>query len=134
MGYRNLRMHPALQPPPSSPSPRQQRAHGDLAQPWPQAASQQEHQPSSVNSSHDGQPGARQLSESAVPSLLDQCQAALLSDLSAGSVCEVLQVADCLSPVVDGLRRWAGLGEGHKGGRGRLATCSIGKILRREVP
>ncbi|KAL4421040.1 hypothetical protein ABPG77_007515 [Micractinium sp. CCAP 211/92] len=104
VGYRNLRMHPALQPPPSSPSPRQQRAHGDLAQPWPQAASQQEHQSSSVNSSHDGQPGARQLSESAVPSLLDQCQAALLSDLSAGSVCEVLQVADCLSPVVDGLR------------------------------
>lgn len=119
MGYRNLRMHPALQPPPSSPPPKQQRAHGDLAQAaWQQA--EQGCLPAASCSPHDWQPGAHQPALSAVPSLLDLCQAELLSGLSVGSVCEVLQVADCLSPVVDGLRRWAGLS------RGRRARAGMG--------
>ncbi|KAL4459024.1 hypothetical protein ABPG75_013889 [Micractinium tetrahymenae] len=103
VGYRNLRMHPALQPPPSSPPPRQQLAQGDPAPAWPEGASQQ---------AQHGRPQAfsfglhkqRQEAASTVPSLVDMCQAALLCGLSAGGVCEVLLVADCLSPVVDGLR------------------------------
>ena len=106
VGYRNLCMHPVLQPPPSSPPPKQQRAvAGDSSgaqqqqATWPDAASQQQ----------QGRQ-EQQLSAAAPPSLLDCCQATLLAALSPGTVCELLQVADCLAPVLDDLRRWATAG------------------------
>lgn len=101
VGYRNLRMHPVLHPPPSSPPPKQERAsqqawppsepgRGQLMAPGPAAVTAQQAQQASP-----------------VPSLLHCCQAMLGRSLAPGSVCDVLQVADCLDPVVDGLRRWA---------------------------
>lgn len=95
VAYRSLRMHPVLHPPPASPPPKQQRA---AQQAWAAAAppgEQQQPQPE--------QPPPQQPQP---PSLLECCQAALRQSLSPGSVCDVLQVADCLAPVVDGLRRW----------------------------
>lgn len=91
VGYRNLCMHPALALLPRSPSPKQQRAAGaGQQQPW-------ELWPEEAQTPPSASP----------PSLLDCCQAALLRGLTPLSVCDLLQVADCLSPVADRLRRWA---------------------------
>lgn len=97
-------MNPVLQPPPSSPPPKQERA---AQQAWAPGGPGCSPRPAA------GAAGAQQEQEqqgaqppSAVPSLLDCCQAALLRSLAPGSVCTVLQVADCLDPMVDGLRRW----------------------------
>ena len=110
VGYRNLRMHPVLQPPPSSPPPKQQRAaagEGSDAQQqqhaaWLDGTSQQQQQ--------GQQPQQHDQQSTAPASLLDCCQATLRAALSPGSVCELLQVADCLAPVLDDLRRWATAG------------------------
>ena len=101
VGYRNLRMHPVLHPPPSSPPPKQERA----AQPaWPPS----EPGRSQLTAAGPAAVTAQQAQQaSSVPSLLHCCQAMLGRSLAPGSVCDVLQVADCLDPVVDGLRRWA---------------------------
>lgn len=91
VGYRNLCMHPALALLPRSPSPKQQRAAGaGQQQPW-------ELWPEEAQTPPSASP----------PSLLDCCQAALLRGLTPLSVCDLLQVADCLSPVADRLRSHA---------------------------
>lgn len=98
-----MRLYPALQPVPSSPPPKQQRAIGGSSGSGSQLASLGQQPQASAfqpqqSEQQDEQPCA-------VRSLLDACQEALLTALSPCSVCEVLQVADCLSPVVDSLRR-----------------------------
>ena len=102
VGYRNLRMHPVLHPPPSSPPPKQERAAQQVWLPGePDRSQLTAAGPASV-----AQQAQQAQQESAVPSLLHCCQAALGRSLAPGSVCDVLQ--DCLAPVVDGLRRWGG--------------------------
>lgn len=91
VGYRNLRVHPVLQPPPNSPPPKQHRA---AQQPWEGVAG-------------EDTPAAPR-PQSGAPSLLHCCQAALQASMSPASVCDLLQVADCLAPVLDDLRRWVG--------------------------
>ena len=117
MAYRNLRMHPVLQPPPCSPLPKQARGGGgggagdgdDASEPQAATAEQQQRDQQQALSPIARRGLAAQLgglgSEAPPPSLLQLCQAVLMRSLSAGSVCEVLQVADCLEPVLDGLRR-----------------------------
>lgn len=95
VGYRNLRMHPVLHPPPSSPPPKQQRAASGDARGGGAAWG---------GPSLSAESSAAAPPPSAVPSLLDCCQAELLRGLHPGSVCDVLQVADSLAPVLDGLR------------------------------
>jgi hypothetical protein len=92
VGYRNLRMHPALAQLPPSPALKQHHIEGLSANQQPQ----------------QGLPGPAPLAQhgKALPSLLECCQAALLQSFSPLGVCDLLQVADCLSPVADGLRRW----------------------------
>jgi hypothetical protein len=102
VGYRYLRMHPVLHPPPSSPPPKQERAS---QQAWPPGEPDRSQLTAAGPASAAQQQQAQQAS--AVPSLLHCCQAALGSSLATGTVCDVLQVADCLDPVVDGLRSQA---------------------------
>ncbi|KAL4859062.1 BTB/POZ domain-containing protein [Chlorella vulgaris] len=93
VGYRNLRMHPALAQLPPSPALEQHHIEGPSAHQQPQ----------------QGLPGDAPPAQhgKAPPSLLECCQAALLRSFSPSGVCDLLQVADCLSPVADGLRSQA---------------------------
>ena len=114
MGFRNLRMLPVLQPPPRSPPPKQHRAACGAdadASGWVSAVAGALGGPASAQrqglASHAASSlqQEQQEQQSEVPSLLAASVAAALRALCPASVCDVLQVADCLSPVVDELRR-----------------------------
>eukprot|EP00887_Chlorella_sp_A99_P006709 scaffold3.g6709.t1 len=108
VGYRSIRMHPPL-----ALDPQALAACGDGAAAAAAGAA---------------------AAVAAVPSLVEQCCRALRVALAPAGVCGVLEVADCLAPVVDGLRGQAiDFLAAHFQARGELWGAGAGGAGRGEV-
>ena len=105
MGYRNIQMHAVLASLPPSPAPKQQRAslmEGRSASTTPDAATALD-----LGDAGGARGGAEPAVAAARPSLLDLCCDGLRRQLGVDSVCEVLEVTDCLAPVAGELHAHA---------------------------